>query len=366
MENKNNIEEITRIARENISIAEDAGYGMFNFYLELDKPIQGNVYDYDIILQTYPYKNNDCYGLVYLLCYYPLDDKGFNWEHEDYDFNDLTIEEQEYILKIFKQEMEKANHVKADNNTKLSNFVKKDITFDEKVHLISLWEEDRGSDGEYVYDLDDDDDAWRWKELYDLKTLYKCRAEGRYWIGGWQFECNGLNTEISNSTAWCITNEKMETFFTDNNLLGEIADRFDVWMKTKTCDDNEGIEIISKVYGNLIDFSAYKKAQTPTTYKWVAISYDKSYMDESVRTYTTKEDCYKDMRNSALEKMKWNTEYEDVTATDCDGGINYEVNFYPDRIILISYSGTYMFKIIPTEDFADTKEFWDNLVIEED
>ena len=38
---------------------------------------------------------------------------------------------------------------------------------------------------------------------------------------------------------------------------------------------------------------------------------DGAFTDESKKIFSTEEECYNDMRNSALEKMKWNTEYND-------------------------------------------------------
>lgn len=80
-------------------------------------------------------------------------------------------------------------------------------------------------------------------------------------------------------------------------------------------------------------------------YTWVATSDDGAFEDESRILFGTKEACYNDMRNAALEKMKWNTnimeDFQDGTET-----IGYEVYFSPDEIIHISYSGKYTYKIV--------------------
>lgn len=39
-------------------------------------------------------------------------------------------------------------------------------------------------------------------------------------------------------------------------------------------------------------------------YKWFAESNDGAFQDESIQTFTSKRECYNDMRNAALEKMK--------------------------------------------------------------
>ena len=77
-------------------------------------------------------------------------------------------------------------------------------------------------------------------------------------------------------------------------------------------------------------------------YKWIASSDDCSFEDESRQEFTSKEECYNDMRNAALEKMKWNTEF-----TDCDENdtLGYKVHFSQNKIVHESYSGVYTYEI---------------------
>lgn len=77
-------------------------------------------------------------------------------------------------------------------------------------------------------------------------------------------------------------------------------------------------------------------------YRWVAESNDLSFEDESIQEFTSKEECYNDMRNAALEKMKWNTKF-----TDCDenDALGYKVHFSQNKIIHESYSGVYTYEI---------------------
>ena len=77
-------------------------------------------------------------------------------------------------------------------------------------------------------------------------------------------------------------------------------------------------------------------------YRWVAESNDRSFEDESRQEFASKEECYNDMRASALEKMKWNTEF-----TDCDENdtLGYKVHFSQNKIIHESYSGVYTYEI---------------------
>ena len=78
-------------------------------------------------------------------------------------------------------------------------------------------------------------------------------------------------------------------------------------------------------------------------YYWVAHSTDGCFQDVSNKIFKTKKEAYESMRNSALEKMKWNTEFDE----DFDEGepIHYEVLFSRDCIRHISYSGEYIYKI---------------------
>lgn len=79
-------------------------------------------------------------------------------------------------------------------------------------------------------------------------------------------------------------------------------------------------------------------------FKWVAYSNDGSYEDFSEKVFKSKEECYNDMRNAALSKMKWNTEYNEDFETD-DAAVNYKVRFTKNMIIHESFSGVYVYKI---------------------
>ena len=80
-------------------------------------------------------------------------------------------------------------------------------------------------------------------------------------------------------------------------------------------------------------------------FTWVAKSDDGAFEDESRILFSTKEACYNDMRNAALEKMKWNTEFNEDYSDGTDT-IGYEVYFSQDMIEHISYSGRYTYRIV--------------------
>lgn len=81
-------------------------------------------------------------------------------------------------------------------------------------------------------------------------------------------------------------------------------------------------------------------------YKWSAESNDGAFEDESRKSFDTKRECYNDMRNAALKKMKWNTEFDEDFDDMEDGDyIGYKVKFSKDKIIHESYSGIYTYEI---------------------
>lgn len=86
-----------------------------------------------------------------------------------------------------------------------------------------------------------------------------------------------------------------------------------------------------------------------TRYSWKAFCSDGSFEDNARRTFDTKKEAYLDMRNSALEKMKWNTQWEDFTDGEEDA-IGYGVHFSMNKIIHESYSGVYTYEIVEVRE----------------
>ena len=78
-------------------------------------------------------------------------------------------------------------------------------------------------------------------------------------------------------------------------------------------------------------------------YIWKAESNDGWYEENGI-IFDTKKDAYNNMRDAALEKMKWNTEFDE----DFPEGtpIGYEVVFEQDKIVHESYSGVYTYTIV--------------------
>ena len=79
---------------------------------------------------------------------------------------------------------------------------------------------------------------------------------------------------------------------------------------------------------------------------WKAKSNDSCFEDKSTCLFKTKKEAYDDMRNAALNKMKWNTEFEEDFAEE--NTIDYHISFSKNSIVHNSYSGQYTYKIHQT------------------
>ena len=113
-----------------------------------------------------------------------------------------------------------------------------------------------------------------------------------------------------------------------------VTDSFACEFLSYICDDFDLQTIINYVNGEIDSLE----------YSWVASSDDGCFEDKSKATFKTRKDAYNDMRDSALEKMKWNTQYDDDFFDGTD--IGYKVTFSRDRISHESYSGLYTYKIL--------------------
>lgn len=79
-------------------------------------------------------------------------------------------------------------------------------------------------------------------------------------------------------------------------------------------------------------------------FMWKAHSDDGSYLEES-RKFNSQEECYADMMSAALEKMKWNMDWDDVTIVASKDGIRYTLIAKPDIITHTSDSGKYTWEM---------------------
>lgn len=359
---------IQSIAKRNIDKSYDVGdHILFGFSIDLDA-LCGHAYELETIVQVNVVDKSNSPSIYFLPYYWTNKERGY-CDHDDFSWCDLDEDEQKKVYEVFKETFE-PNH---EETPSLSAYVKANLSLEDKVKLIGYYEEDRGSDGENIYDLDNEEDAKCWIELYGILNLYKCRAEGRFWMGGWQFTMNEENTK--NTKAFCLTESECNKMLTDANIIGEIADRYEGYIKDnkKYSSNEETIKWVSEIYHGLIDFEKYAIAKGDIVeYKafgWIAKSDDGCFEDSAKQGFPTREQAYNDMRNHALEKMKWNTEFTDV----CDGQgecgdstIGYAVHFAPTFIEHSSYSGTYRYKIVKCDKLGKTSvEEWktlDNIV----
>ena len=83
-------------------------------------------------------------------------------------------------------------------------------------------------------------------------------------------------------------------------------------------------------------------------YSWKAKSDDGCY-EANGRLFATKVDAFNDMRETALMKMLWNTEFYDVEEEDTLG---YSVHFSKNKIVHESYSGVYTYQIVERREMV--------------
>lgn len=80
-------------------------------------------------------------------------------------------------------------------------------------------------------------------------------------------------------------------------------------------------------------------------YRWFASCNDGCYEISGRKFFSSKEDCYNDMRDAVLKKMKWNTEFSEDFGDEDEIIIGYDVKFSKNKIVHTSYSGTYTYEI---------------------
>ena len=97
----------------------------------------------------------------------------------------------------------------------------------------------------------------------------------------------------------------------------------------------------------------------PCKCRWVAYAKDTVYEKFSQGSFDNKKDCYNDMRNAVLEKMKWNTEYDEDFEYE-DDAVGYKVRFTQDMIIHTSYSGVYVYKIVGADEVVKYNDIFTN------
>ena len=146
-----------------------------------------------------------------------------------------------------------------------------------------------------------------------------------------------------------------------------ISEKFGISFKTKHIDNVNGVDFFAVtvhkdgmgmcetapsyadalMLGISFCISTYHiPSPTKVRYFWDCTCSDCGYTNESEKLFVTEKECYNDMRNAVLEKMKWNTEYdEDLADMDDNEYIGYHVHFHKSYITHLSYSGKYKYVI---------------------
>ena len=98
------------------------------------------------------------------------------------------------------------------------------------------------------------------------------------------------------------------------------------------------------------------------TFIWSAFSNDGAYEEKSTMEFKSLKECYEDMRSAVLDKMCWNTEFDEDFDWSTKGNaifehtnaISYKVMFYPYMITHKSYSGKYFYNILVKKHKKET------------
>lgn len=216
--------------------------------------------------------------------------------------------------------------------------------------LWNTWEEDRGADGEWVFDLHNIDDFRIMVDLYGLDNAVDMYNKGRFWMAGWQFSYNGKNvSNTSRVSAWNVT---YDNTINSHDLACYIAERWETLR-------NEGWSV--KSFGELYsDLDIRKFMGIKREFNWVCSSDDGAYFKYSPESFDNERDCYNAMRSEALEKVKWNTQFdEDFNDMGEGDSIGYSMSFSPKMITHFSYSGHYTYLMVEGDPFS--KEVQDEL-----
>lgn len=231
---------------------------------------------------------------------------------------------------------------------KVDNMANKDEV---AARLWNSWEEDRGADGEWVYDLHKFEDFKIMVDLYGLENAVDMYNQGRFWMAGWQFCYNGKNVStFSKARAWNVT---YENTINDYNLVCYIAERWEILQK-----EGWSINDFSKLYAEV---DCHKLFGIKKEFNWVCSSDDGAYFEYSHESFDNEKDCYDAMRSEALEKVKWNTQIdEDFNDMGEGDSIGYSLSFSPKMITHFSYSGHYVYLMVEGDPFS--KEVQDELV----
>lgn len=218
------------------------------------------------------------------------------------------------------------------------NFINKYYLFRDNLANKSNNEDIYARGKDVIYDLVNEEGFDAFRKRYGFPNTLVHYRTWRYW----------LVTKDNPQSLIAIREEDCDNII--EIALPYIESRFITDMYAYEVNNDDSKECIgdyTEMFNNCIDFAEYAVDNSIISkkYKWKCHSLDGAYDAESKEVFETKKECYEDMREAALEKMKWNTEYEDCD--ECDS-IGYSVSFAKDCIYHESYSGKYEYKIVET------------------
>lgn len=137
----------------------------------------------------------------------------------------------------------------------MKKYVKENLTLDEKVAIINAWETYRGAEGyEYVFDLEDTDDAKDFVLQYGNQTLSSCRKKARYWLGGLNFYADERNKCIGRETCIKVVDSLYASIILEKAVYPYITYTFFDFVHGQ--NTAKLIEKLRNDFGYLIDFTA--------------------------------------------------------------------------------------------------------------
>jgi hypothetical protein len=152
---------------------------------------------------------------------------------------------------------------------KLNAFIKKGLTFSEKIQIINQWEEWRGAfNCESIFDLQNEKDCKDFVHYYGAQTLSRCKYSGhRYWMGGENFYDNVENKEMGCSAQIYAVTDEIATDIISKIVISELEDSFMQLVIEYNYNVKSAVEHISSCFNYLIDFASYAKVVFPCSNK---------------------------------------------------------------------------------------------------
>ena len=184
------------------------------------------------------------------------------------------------------------------------------------------------------------------KSLFELMSFEVCDCSQILWNNCFDLVKESVCERVAGAKAFF---EVGDTDDYTNKYYGDYYNMIDGILNFNLKEFMDIVNDTDKFNDLVNKVSDYVKKFVETKFKWVCHSLD-GYDDVSKGTFNCKKDCYDDMRNAVLEKMKWNTQYDEDFPYSEDV-VNYKVRFTQDMIIHCSFSGTYVYKIIPADEF---------------